>query len=44
VVHLSEQLVIGVLGVLAATCWISSPTRAAGLPPSEDMAKARLDS
>ena len=43
-VHLSKQLVIGVLGVLAATCWISAPTRAAGLPPSEDMAKARLDS
>src|SRR5213595_2717865 len=41
---MEPRLVIGVLGVLAATCWISAPTRAAGLPPSEDMAKARLDS
>src|SRR5213083_2846983 len=41
---MDPRLVIGVLGVLAATCWISAPTRAAGLPPSEDMAKARLDS
>ena len=37
------RLVIGVLGFLAASSWISAPTRAAGLPPSEDMAKARLN-
>src|SRR5437870_11861622 len=38
------RLVIGVLGFLAASSWISAPTRAADLPPSGDMAKARLDS
>jgi len=40
---MEPQLVIGVLGFLAASSWISAPTRAAGLPPSEDMAKARLN-
>src|SRR2546428_45698 len=40
---MEPRLVIGVLGFLAASCWISAPTRAAGLPPSEDMAKARLN-
>src|SRR5213596_3739593 len=40
---MEPRLVIGVLGFLAASSWISAPTRAAGLPPSEDMAKARLN-
>src|SRR5438046_9538231 len=40
---MEPRLVIGVLGFLAASSWISAPTRAAGLPPSEVMAKARLN-